>query len=332
MRLSVCIPTYNRARQLPETLDSFLSQIGGDVEIVISDNASTDDTEDIIESYRRRFPSILYHRWSENMGADRNYLRVVELAHGDYCWLFGSDDTIGPGAMSEVLAMLGDQCDIYLFNRLECNLAMKPLNPRQLLALERATVFRFDTPGVLERYLELTQNVGGLFSYLSSIVVRRAAWNAAGYDERFTGSAYSHSSILLTMLRNGCTLHYDPRPLVNTRVGDDSFAVHGIAKRILLDLSGYGAIRDRIFAGLPRVHTRINRILQREYPWWVLARRRLMIDRKDWEQIRTSLRQIGYSRVKLLLAELLFRFRGILMLALWSKRQLTRWRIRSGAA
>jgi abequosyltransferase len=314
------------------TLDSFLSQTQDGVEIVISDNASVDDTEQMVETYRSRFPSIVYHRWPENMGADRNFLKVIELARGDYCWLFGSDDSVSQGAVGKALAMLGDKSDVYLFNRLECNLQMKPLGRRLPLALNEPRVFRFSTPSILEEYLDLTRNLSGAFGYLSSIVLRRAAWNATSYDEQFTGSAYSYTSILLTMLRDGGTLHYDPGLVVNTRRGEDSFSAHGTASRILIDLNGYGAIRDRIFAGMPRVQLRINTLLQREYPWWVLARRRLMIDRKDWEQIRTSLRQIGYSRVKLLLAELLFRFRGILMLALWSKRQLTRWRIRSGAA
>jgi abequosyltransferase len=332
MRLSVCIPTYNRSEQLRVTLDSFLSQIEEGVEIVISDNASADDTEAMVESYRDSHSSIVYHRWPENMGADRNYLKVVELARGEYCWLFGSDDTVSPGVVGKVLTMLGDRSDIYLFNRLECNFEMKPLKSRQLLAMKEARVFRFDASDVLEGYLEMTRNLGGVFSYLSSIVVRRKAWDAVGYDERFTGSAYSHSSILMTMLRNGCTLHFDPRPLVNARVGDDSFAVHGMARRILLDLNGYGAIRDRIFAGFPGVQLRINQLLQREYPWWVLARRRLLMSNEEWEQVRAALRQIGYSHTRLCLAALLYRFRGLIMLSLWGRRQANRWRIRNGPA
>jgi abequosyltransferase len=317
---------------LQETLNCFLPQIEDGVEIVISDNASTDDTQVMVESYRSSHFPIVYHRWPENMGADRNFLKVIELAQGEYCWLFGSDDTVSPGVVGKVLTMLGDRSDIYLFNRWECNLQMRPVRKRRLLATNQVKVFRCGVSGILEQYLDMINNLSGAFGYLSSIVLRREAWNATGYDERFTGSAYSYTSNLFAMLRDGCILHFDPKPLVHCRVGDDSFAVNGTASRILLDLNGYGAIRDRIFAGFPGVQLRINQLLQREYPWWVLARRRLLMSNEEWEQVRAALRQIGYSHTRLCLAALLYRFRGLIMLSLWGRRQANRWRIRNGPA
>ena len=332
MKLSVCIPTYNRAALLREVLDSFLPQLEQDVEIVVSDNASTDGTEEIVEQYRSSYPSIRYHRWAVNMGADRNYLKVVEMARGDYCWLFGSDDTVSPGAVGHILAMLGDQSDIYVFNRQECNHEMRPMHRSSWLrGVPEARVFRFDQPGVLASYLEKPESLGGIFSYLSSIVVRRAAWNAAGYDERFTGSAYSHASILFEMLRAGCSLHYDPRPLVNCRFGNDSFAGEGMAKRILLDLDGYGAIRDRIFVGSPAIQALINQVLRRQYPWRALARRRLQMNAKGWDEVHHALRTIGDSRVKLFLVELSYQFRSLSRVFLWSKQKI-RWGTRNEAA
>ena len=54
MKLSICIPTHNRAEFLPATLESIAAQWTDDIEIAVSDNASTDHTAAIVESYRAR--------------------------------------------------------------------------------------------------------------------------------------------------------------------------------------------------------------------------------------------------------------------------------------
>jgi len=107
IKLSICIPTYNRANFLGAAIDSVIKQATEEVEIVISDNASTDHTEELVREYQTRFPRIRYHKAKENMGADRNFLKVAELATGEYCWLLGSDDALADGAISTVLPMLG---------------------------------------------------------------------------------------------------------------------------------------------------------------------------------------------------------------------------------
>ena len=116
------------------------------MEIVISDNASTDGTEALVTDYKRRHPSIsiVYYRWPQNMGADLNYWKVVELATGEYCWLFGSDDTVPPGAVRKVAEMLNEHSDIYLFNRTEWTYEMRyPMNTFLLDKTAGARVYRF---------------------------------------------------------------------------------------------------------------------------------------------------------------------------------------------
>ena len=106
-RLSICIPTYNRETFLKELLDSIISQADPDeVQIAISDNASSDQTKELVENIRLSYPNIAYFRWGENMGADRNYLKAVEISNGDYCWLMGSDDLIPSGAIKNMCRRL----------------------------------------------------------------------------------------------------------------------------------------------------------------------------------------------------------------------------------
>lgn len=82
--LSICIPTYNRSKYLKKSLDSIVTQnefLDGTVEIVISDNASTDDTEEIVKPYLEKFANISYSRNAENV-RDKNFPIVLSKAHG----------------------------------------------------------------------------------------------------------------------------------------------------------------------------------------------------------------------------------------------------------
>ena len=89
-RVSLGVPVYNGERYLAETLDSLLAQTLQDFEIVISDNASTDRTREICQSYEAKDPRIRYFHNQQNIGAARNFNRVFKLAraplfHGGAC-------------------------------------------------------------------------------------------------------------------------------------------------------------------------------------------------------------------------------------------------------
>lgn len=93
--VSLCIPTYNRLDPLKRCLESIVGNIGYDsqlVEIVVSDNMSSDGTEEMMNSFVRDYPEVIYNRNRENIGGERNFLKVLSLAHGhfvklhnDYC-------------------------------------------------------------------------------------------------------------------------------------------------------------------------------------------------------------------------------------------------------
>ena len=93
MKLSVPIPVYNFAEFLPETLGSILRQDRvNEVEVIVVDGASTDNTPEIMRDFCARHPNLTYHRLPEKGGIDRDMAKAVELANGEYCWLFSGDD------------------------------------------------------------------------------------------------------------------------------------------------------------------------------------------------------------------------------------------------
>ena len=83
--LSICIPTYNRAEVLNATLNEItsLKDFDESVEIVISDNCSTDNTKLVCAEFSKKFKNVRYFR-NEINNADQNFWNVLNLASGDY--------------------------------------------------------------------------------------------------------------------------------------------------------------------------------------------------------------------------------------------------------
>jgi glycosyltransferase involved in cell wall biosynthesis len=95
-RVSIGMPVYNCERYVADAIDSHLRQTYTDFELVITDNASTDRSEEICRSYAARDPRIKYHRSPENVGAGGNFKRCFELSRGEYFRWTPSDDVVGP--------------------------------------------------------------------------------------------------------------------------------------------------------------------------------------------------------------------------------------------
>jgi len=323
LRLSICVPTYNRAEFLPATLESIAAQWGDDLELTVSDNASTDDTDRIVERFRTRLGAVRYFRWDANQGADRNYLKSVEIATGDYCWILGSDDPIAPGAIATLRAAIAARAPtIVLFNRMLCTRELVPVREDRFVDIgdaDRAT-FDFATPGELERYLEDARSMCATFSYLSSMAFRKRDWDAVADHEPFVGSAYVHSYKLLVACARGATLDYLNEPLVLCRLGNDAFRDLGLAKRVLLDLDGYSRLAAACFgATRPRCRDALLGILRHEYPLARILRYQGVLGSDPaWRTIVERLvRDVGHSRLAVAIATLLGRSRTIVNLSFW---------------
>ena len=95
-RVSIGLPVRNGENFLVEALDSLLAQSFEDFELVISDNASTDATEEICRTYADRDKRIQYSRTTENIGGAPNHNRVFELSRGEYFKWASHDDVCHP--------------------------------------------------------------------------------------------------------------------------------------------------------------------------------------------------------------------------------------------
>ncbi|MGI0013753.1 MAG: glycosyltransferase [Nitrososphaera sp.] len=102
--VSVCIPTYNRAGMLRESISSVLEQTFQDFELIVSDNASEDETEAVVRSFADK--RIAYYRNPHNIGQRPNWNRCLSLASGRYVALFFDDDMMMPENLAEKVAVL----------------------------------------------------------------------------------------------------------------------------------------------------------------------------------------------------------------------------------
>ena len=105
-RVSIGVPVYNGERYLADALGSLLDQTYEDLELVISDNASTDRTGEIAQSYALRDERIRYYRNDKNMGAGWNARRVYELASAKYFKQAAVDDLLEPDFLRQCVDIL----------------------------------------------------------------------------------------------------------------------------------------------------------------------------------------------------------------------------------
>jgi len=113
-RVSIGLPIYNAERYLEEAIDSILAQTYTDFELIISDNASTDRTQEICQVYAQRDPRIRYHRNDKNLGGAPNHNLVFRLARGEYFKWAAYDDKIAPDFLLKCLAVLDKNPDVVL--------------------------------------------------------------------------------------------------------------------------------------------------------------------------------------------------------------------------
>lgn len=112
-RLSICIPTFNRSALLRSTLTQLgrcLALAGPrglrDVEIVVVDNCSTDDTADMVEELARTLPNLRCKLNPSNIGVERNIVLALKAAAGEWVWPLGDDDILSDRALVDILDAL----------------------------------------------------------------------------------------------------------------------------------------------------------------------------------------------------------------------------------
>ncbi len=113
-KLSICMPTYNRSNLIGRALESVrqLHDLGVDLEVVIGDNASTDDTAIVVAELAKQYSYIRYFRNSRNFGSIINYQLCLKRARGEFALYLADDDHLLPTEIFSTLKTLEQRPDI----------------------------------------------------------------------------------------------------------------------------------------------------------------------------------------------------------------------------
>lgn len=112
--LSICIPTYNRAR----LLKLMLGVLGGQIQAVgkeavaiyISDNGSTDATPQVVEEFQKQTGiQVVYARNPTNLGISKNLLKVMAMGKGRFVWPLGDDEIVAENAVANLIKVLRER-------------------------------------------------------------------------------------------------------------------------------------------------------------------------------------------------------------------------------
>jgi glycosyltransferase involved in cell wall biosynthesis len=171
-QLSIGLPVYNGENYVSESLDTLLAQTFTDFELIISDNASTDGTEEICRGYAAEDSRIRYLRQPHNIGAAPNHNFLVQQAHGKLFKWAAHDDLFAPELVARCVRALDEHPDLVLSHSY-----MAIVNEYGKTIEEYDYRLATDSPHAPERFRSLLLTEGGddFYGVIRTDVMRRIA-------------------------------------------------------------------------------------------------------------------------------------------------------------
>jgi|GEM_PF-450639 len=316
-RLSLCVPTFNRASYLEGALKSGLIEAKnlspGTVEVLVCDNGSTDGTAELIARIQAEHPELRVFRNEQNLGFDLNYLRCVEEARGEFVWVMGDDDVWLPGSLSRVLREFDAGADACLCLSEACD---QDLNPFIVLPWyldpEPQTAWNLEGREDLIHYFNACARNAGVFAFISVGIFRRDRF-LSNRESLIRGATwgYIHLWGMVEFLRQPLHLHYIPEALIRNRIGEPSDNVNTSAvslfRRWMHDLRAWAAVADALFGDDPETHDAFSRIIGRNHHNTILpGLRKHALDEASWLEAVPYLIRAGFSPVRIAAVDFAF--------------------------
>jgi glycosyltransferase involved in cell wall biosynthesis len=148
--VSIGLPVFNGEEFIKQALDSLVTQTFTDFELIICDNASTDNTSEICKEYVRRDNRVHYYRNPKNLGAPMNYNRTVKLSRGKYFKWAAADDVHASDYLKKCVEVLDKDSSIVL-----CHSKIYRINECGVVDGKYEHTMRIDSPKIQERFGDL---------------------------------------------------------------------------------------------------------------------------------------------------------------------------------
>lgn len=247
--LTLAIPTYNRVEKLKICLEQVMEQTAGkSIELLVSDNASSDGTQMFMESFCKEHTNVTYVRNPENIGPDRNFLNCYDRAAGEYVILLGDDDLLLPGAVDAILEALArkpvfvhlNSCTLLRQDPLECTLPRVPEG----------------TMRIYNNRDQIMEEMGIFVTFLSSFVLRTELVRQIENKEQYINTYFIQSHIAIATLAAEGEYIYVTKNCIaatgNETVRYDVYYVWGkMYKKLLMETGVSSGINPQL---LQRIH------------------------------------------------------------------------------
>lgn len=237
MKISICIPQYNRIAFLKISLENIANQNYSNLEICISDDASTDDTEKELKELQQSYPfPILYNRFAINEGYDRNLRKSMELATGDYIFILGNDDTLSD---NNVINRLVDFLQINNYPDVGfCN-STDYVNTTEIS-------YRAKTSGVVGKGPDIALKYYSSFSFVAGLIFKRTAFHKVNTD-KYDKSIYVQIYLSVRIIIEGGLFFTYNEPLVHKDIRVNKEKANSYLDTLPREKSDY----KKLDAGLP---------------------------------------------------------------------------------
>lgn len=217
-RLSICIATLNRGAFIGETLDTIVTQLRDDTELLVVDGASRDNTAEVVSRYTEADPRVRYICLPVNSGVDRDYDIAVSHAYGEYCWLMTDDDLLKPGAVDRVMAALDGDVELVIVNTEVRTVDFGGTLRRTLVATDTNPEYASEDAD------RLFVDTAHALSFIGCVVIRRSFWNARD-RAAYYGSLFIHVGVIFQS-RTPLT-HVIAESLITIRYGNAMWTPRG---------------------------------------------------------------------------------------------------------
>lgn len=221
--LSICIPTYNQPSTVERLLRDLAGQISSEMEIIVRDDSINDETEKVVNEFKKKMPIRYFHGKKE--GLDVAIIFLTREAKGKYVWWFGND-MMADGAIGHVLRTVKKDPEIsFLF-----------VNSRQITDKETEGVLKLGEERLFSDRNEVIEKVVDLLGFITATIIRRDdAVLGLESAQKYVGTAWVCLYIVLHVLSREGKSFFISYPYIITDSGDparptwyDGFTVFAI--------------------------------------------------------------------------------------------------------
>lgn len=182
--LTYAIITYNRAFYLEKALQCILSQVKNDniIEVLVSDNGSTDETPMVVKKYKKAYPNLKYYRNDRNLGVEANIHNAINKSTGEYVIVAGDDDYLKEGKIYEIVNII--------YNHRECAVFdIVNTHAKQQIFVGKGA----------SQYVD---KLGYLMTWITGVILKTQEYHALTDVHKFDGTEMPQVYFQLEILKN----------------------------------------------------------------------------------------------------------------------------------